>query len=148
MYKMNAQQYLRQAYRLDELIKSNQEELKNLREQAVTIGAVDYAKDKIQSSPNSDAPFSKTVMKIIELEKSIQADIDKLFNLKLEIREVINNMVDADERLLLRCRYLSYHSWDEICEEMHLSLRSVFRIHTSALKNIEIPEKLALNGTK
>lgn len=148
MYKVNAQQYLRQAYRLDELIKSNQEELQNLREQAVTIGAIDYAKEKIQSSPNSDAPFSRTVMKIVELEESIQADIDKLFKLKLEIRTAINNMDDADEKLLLRCRYLNFLQWDEICDEMHLSMRSVFRIHMSALKNIEIPQKLADNGSK
>ena len=141
MYKVNAQQYLRQAYRLDELIKSNQEELKNLREQAVTIGAIDYAKEKIQSSPNADAPFSKTVMKIIELEESIQADIDKLFNLKLEIRTAINDMDDADERLLLRHRYLNFLQWDEICDEMHLSMRSVFRIHMSALKNIKVGSK-------
>lgn len=141
MYKVNAQQYLRQAYRLDELIKSNQEELKNLREQAVTIGAIDYAKEKVQSSPNADAPFSKTVMKIIELEESIQADIDKLFNLKLEIRTAINDMDDADEKLLLRHRYLNFLQWDEICDEMHLSMRSVFRIHMSALKNIKVGSK-------
>ena len=145
MYNMNAQQYLRQAYRLDELIKSNQEELQNLREQAVTIGAIDYAKDKIQSSPKADAPFSNTVMKIIELEESIQADIDKLFALKLEIRTAINNMEDADEKLLLRHRYLNFLQWDEICDEMHLSMRSVLRIHMSALQNIVVPLKV---GTK
>ncbi len=139
MNKLTAQEFLRQAYRLDELIKSNQEELNKLREQVVTISAINYAKEKIQSSPQSEALFSRTIMKIIDLEESIQADIDKLFNLKLEIRTAINNVENTDERLLLRCRYLNFLKWDEICEEMHLSMRTVFRIHMSALQNIVVP---------
>ena len=136
---MTAKQYLKQAYRLDDLIKSNQEELQMLREQATTIGAVDYSKDRVQTSPKYEGAFVNIALKISELEKCIEADIDKLFNLKIEIRTAINSVTDVDEKLLLRHRYLNFMTWEQICDEMHLSVRSIHRIHQKALDNFKVP---------
>lgn len=138
---MNAKQYLKQAYRLNEMIKSNQEELSALRESASSIAGIDYSKDKVQSSKSSgDAGFVNVVAKIVELEDSINADIAKCISLKNEIRTVINNVQDADEKLLLRLRYINFKTWDEICEELYVSLRTVHRVHAAALEKIDVPK--------
>lgn len=138
---MNAKQYLKQAYRLNELIKSNQDELNALRESATSISGIDYSKDKVQSSKSSsDAGFVNIVMKIVEIENSINDDIAMCISLKNEIRTVINNIQDVDEKILLRLRYINFKTWDEICDELHVSLRTVHRIHSSALEKVKVPE--------
>lgn len=137
---MNAKTYLKKAYRLNEMIKSNQEELSALRESASSIPGIDYSKDKIQSSKSSgDAGFVNIISKIIELEDSINADIIKCINLKDEIRTVINNVQDDDEKLLLRLRYINFNTWEEISERLSVSVRTVHKIHTTALESVIVP---------
>ena len=139
---MNAKQYLKQAYRLNEMISSNQEELSALRESASSIPGIDYSKDKIQSSKSSgDAGFVNVISKIIELEDSINADIERMYDLKNEIRSVINNVQDADEKLLLRLRYINFNTWEEICDKLDVSIRTVHRIHSAALANVIVSKK-------
>ncbi len=137
---MNAKQYLRQAYRLDELIHNNEQELEELRELSTNLSATDYSKDKVQTSASNEASYTRIVEKIIELEKVIRADIEKLLSLKLEIRNVINEVQDNEQKLLLKCRYLNFMTWDCICEEMNISSRTAHRIHGFALSNVKVPE--------
>lgn len=138
---MNAKQYLKQAYRLNELIKNNQQELDELQELSTNLPGTDYSKDRIQSSPSGDATYVRIVEKIVELEKIIQKDIEELLSLKLEIRNVINEIDDNEHKLLLMCRYLNFMTWDDICEKMNVSSRTVHRIHGNALLNVKVPEK-------
>ena len=137
---MQAKEYLKQAYRLNELIQSNKQELANLRCLSDDIPGVDYSKDRVQTSASCEARFVKTVHKIIDLESAIYADIEKLLSLKLEIRTVINAVKDNEERLLLKHRYLNFMQWDDICETMDVSMRTAHRIHASALSHVEVPD--------
>ena len=136
---MTAKQYLKQAYRLNELIQCNQQELDNLHLLEDSIPGTDFSKERVQTSPSNEAGFTKIVLKIIELEDAINADIEKMLSLKLEIRSVINAVQDNDEKLLLKCRYLNFLSWDDVCEQMNVSLRTAHRIHASALANVKVP---------
>lgn len=137
---MQAKQYLKQAYRLNELIQCNKQELDDLRVLSDSIPGIDYSKDRVQTSPSGDAGYTKIVAKIIDLKNAINADIEKMLSLKLEIRTVINAVQDNEERLLLMCRYLNFMSWENICDEMSVSLRTAHRIHAAALANIKVPE--------
>lgn len=138
---MQTKTYLKQAYRLNELIQSDQQELEDLRLLAGSVPGIDYSKDKVQSSPSGDAGFTNIVMKIIELEAAINNDIERLLALKLEIRETINAVQDNEERLLLKYRYLNFMSWEDVCSYMQVSMRTAHRIHKSALENVKIPNK-------
>ena len=138
---MTAKEFLRQAYKLDELIKSNQEELKSLKELSISIGGIDYSKDRVQSSRTSgDAGFTNIILQITELEKKIHADFEKLFSIKLQIRTAINEVQDQAEKVLLRDKYINFHTWDEISDALEVSIRTIHRIHAAALKNIKIPD--------
>jgi len=138
---MQTKTYLKQAYRLNELIQSDQQELEDLRLLAGSVPGIDYSKDKVQSSPSGDAGFTNIVMKIIELEAAINNDIERLLALKLEIRETINAVQDNEERLLLKYRYLNFMSWEDVCSYMQVSMRTAHRIHKSALENVKVPDK-------
>lgn len=137
---MQAKQYLKQAYRLDELIQNNERELEELKELSTNLSATDYSKDKVQTSAANEASYVRIIEKIIELETVIRNDIEKLLSLKLEITNVINNVRDNEQRLLLKCRYLNFMTWDCICEEMNISSRTAHRIHGVALQNVKIPK--------
>ena len=137
---MQAKDYLKQAYRLNELIQSNKSELDELRVLSESVSGIDLTKEPSSRSPSGDAGFAKIVMKIIDLEKAINDDINELLSLKLEIRTTINTVKDNDEKLLLKLRYLNFMTWENICDEMSVSVRTAHRIHADALKNIVIPE--------
>lgn len=138
---MNTKQYLKQAYRLNELIKSNQEELSELKESVLSIPGIDYSTEKIQNSKSSgDAGYVNIISKIYDLEKSINSDIEKMFDLKNEIRSVINDVIDNDEKLVLRLRYINFNTWEEISNKLNVSVRTIHRTHSSALLNVNIPQ--------
>ena len=136
---MQSKEYLKQAYRLNELIRANREELDELRVLSESVSGIDMSKEPSGSSGSSDAGFARIVMKIIDLEKAINDDIEELLSLKLEIRTTINTVEDNDEKLLLKLRYLNFMCWEDVCNEMCVSTRTAHRIHASALKNIKIP---------
>ena len=138
---MKTKQYLNQAYRLNELIESNNLEIAQLNQLKTSLSGIDYSKDKIQNCSSGDANFTKIVERIDELERIIEEDTAKMLSLKIEIRNVINEVKNNEEKLVLKCRYLNYMHWNDICEAAHVSSRTVFRIHDSALKNVKIPEE-------
>lgn len=133
---MTAKEYLNQAYRVYELIESNNRQIQRLRDMStnITVGF----DERVQGG--KPGGMAATVEKIVELQAIIKSESDRLTNLLIEIRNVINQVSDADERLLLTLRYLEFKKWDDIAEIMHIDQRQVYRIHGKALKNVIIPQ--------
>ncbi len=138
---MQTKEYLKQAYRLNELIQSNEKELENLEALSESIPITDFSKERVQSSSSNDARYEDVVISIVDLKAAIKKDIKKLVSLKLEIRDVINEVQNVDEKLLLKSRYLNFMKWEQICDFMSVSMRTVHRIHSDALAHVKIPEK-------
>ena len=63
---MTSKEYLRQAYRLDQKINSDIEEVARLREMAGSISSPVLG-EKVQASRSGDAPFVRVVEKILAL---------------------------------------------------------------------------------
>ena len=68
---MKVKEYLGQAYRLDQRINSDIEELGKLREMSSSISSPTW-EERVQTSRNTDAPFVRSVFKIMELEDKIK----------------------------------------------------------------------------
>lgn len=134
---VNAKQYLKQAYKLNERIESDKIELENLRSLSTSI-AGDMTQEKVQSSASGDKTLN-IICAIVDLEDEIKNEIEKLIRLKKQIRDVINKVEDVDEMLVLKYRYLMFLQWDEICEKMNYSKRQMYRIHDSALEHVKVP---------
>lgn len=77
---------------------------------------------------------------IIEMENRIQKELCELVVLKNKIFSSLEKMENRDERLLLTYRYLDQASWEEIAGYLSVSMRTVHRIHSSALQNFLVPE--------
>lgn len=71
---MTNKEYLRQAYRLDQKINSDIEEVARLREMAGSISSPVLG-DKVQTSRSGDAPFVRSIEKILLLEEKINREM-------------------------------------------------------------------------
>lgn len=137
---MQAKQYLKQAYKLNERIKDKKERLARLKELSISLGAMDYSKDKVQNGSQSDAPFVNPVHKSVDLERELNQDILRLEQLQIEINQAINAMSDIDCSLVLSKRYLLMKTWEQIANEMNYSVSQIHRIHQKALLIFKIPK--------
>lgn len=133
---MTAKQYLKQAYMLDKLIKSNCEELNQLKELSTSISGIDYSKGPGKNNAG-DAGFTNIICKITSLEVNIQKRVNEFIELKEEIREKIDRIQSANEKLLLRLKYINFYTWEQIGDEMNMSIRSVHRVHLAALSSFQ-----------
>lgn len=132
---MKAKEYLSQAFRLDQRIRSKLEQVASLGELARK--ATTSLQSGQDGGTQEDSPREKSIVKMFDLEDEINADIDRLVNLKREIIGVINSVDQAEHHLLLELRYLSYKTWEDIAERMNYSYRQVHRLHGQALDNLE-----------
>lgn len=137
---MKVKEYLHQAYRLDKRIQSNIEEMDRLREMAGSVSSPRYDKERVMTSRNTDAPFVKCLERIMDLEDKINVEVDTLVALKEQIREVINGVVDTDERMVLRYRYVLELTWEQIGNELNADRTTIYRWHNTAIKHLVLPD--------
>lgn len=132
---MNAKQYLRRVKRLNDLIKAKFKQIRVLRDISVQI-TTDLSKDKIQT-PNSNDKTSQLVAKIVDLEKELTSDINRLINLQREVTNKINSLDDPEYRLILTMRYLNFETWEQIAVDLGCSYQWAHVLHGRALREFE-----------
>lgn len=135
---MTAKTYLQQALRLDERINSKIEQIESLNELATKCTST------ITGMPHNPSPSTSSmadaVAKIIDLQSEINADIDRLVDLKREMVQVIKAVDDIECQMLLELRYLCYKSWEDIAVEMGYTVRNIHYLHNQALRLVVVPE--------
>ena len=137
---MTVRDYLSQGYRLDMKIKSRLEEKRMLLETSRSAGSPRLC-ERVQTSKAGEAPFVKYYERAEELEMKISAEVEKLFRLKEQLREVIEGVEDPNEQMVLRYRYIHNFSWDRIGSEMKADRTTVYRWHVRALRHVTMPEE-------
>jgi len=133
---MTAKEYLSQAYRIDQRINSKLEQVRSLR--VLAEKATSTMTDAPKGGTHNISRMEETVIKMVDLEAEINADIDALVDLKREIVTAIKRLVNTEYQTLLELRYLCFMRWEAIALEMDCSSQHMFRLHDAALKKIEI----------
>ena len=133
---MTAKEYLGQIRRLDKMIENKIETVARLRERATSVTAPMGEKINVKTSPCHDN-LEKTIVKIADFERSIDADVKKLLETKREIMSTIDSIDDADFINLLYQRYVFYKPWFKIASAMNYSEQHIFRLHGKALIKIQ-----------
>ena len=136
---MTSKEYLNQAYRLEQRIRLHKERLDELRDLAGSPGSPGFEEHYNPNRP-TEAPFIKTLYKIMDLEEKVEGELQLLLTLQEEVRETIDQVPDMDERLVLTYRYLKNMSWSQIGDELYVDERTVRRWHNRALSHVRIPE--------
>lgn len=131
---MTTKEYLSQAYRIDQRINGKLNQLADLRLMATNVTA------HITDMPGSDSPnlqtMESTVIKIVDMEQEITADIDALVDFKRKISSIFRAVTNPEWQLVLEQRYLCFMTWEQIAELLEYSVQHVFRIHGQALKKV------------
>lgn len=137
---MNKKEYLRQAYLLDKRIKVDMDEVVRLRELATSVSSLRYDREYVQTTRSVEAPFVKALIRVMDLEAKINMEITLFISLKEQILEVISKLESVDEQMILRYRYMSNMTWEDIGNELHAGVRTVIRWHGNALEHLVFPE--------
>ena len=136
---MTVKEYLKQAYRLDHRIDSDIAEMERLREMVCSIGAPGFEEHYDPNHP-TEAPFIRALEKVWKLEEKINAEIDRLVDLKAQMRGVIEAVSDPDERMVLRYRYIHNMTWEKIGDVLHADRTTVYRWHNTAIRHVVLPD--------
>lgn len=137
---MTIKEYLSQAYRIDQRINSKLEQVASLRDLASKVTVSYKAEPIIKTKPGSSK--ENAIIKIINLENQIDADIDRLVDIKRDIMKAIKSVEQPEYNLLLELRYLNYKTWEEIAEMMNYSWRNVHYVHGRALTAVKLDSDL------
>jgi DNA-directed RNA polymerase specialized sigma subunit len=134
---LNSKEFLEQVRYVDRAIDTKLEQLYRLRNEATKATSL------VSDMPRGGSPnlqrLEDTIVKIIDLEREINRDIDRLIDMKAAARASINAMANPDERLILEMRYLCYKTWTEIAETIGCSESNIYRLHGFALANFAVP---------
>ena len=135
---MTAKEFLSQAYRLDQRINDKIAQVADLNDLATKCTATLTG---MPGSPTkSRESMSDVIAKIVDLQNEINADIDRLVDLKQDIVTAIKAVANLEYQTLLEKRYLRFKTWEQISVEMGYTVRTVYRMHDKALKKVQIPE--------
>lgn len=131
----NAVEFLSQARHIDVRINNKLEELSSLKALAEKV-TVTYRKDMVDGSRDVHKREG-IICKIVDLQAAINADIDRLIDLRIAMHERIESLPDAEGRNVLEMRYIKLMKWNEIAAAMGYSLRRVHDFHDRAVQALE-----------
>ena len=136
---MTAREYMNQAYRLDERIRSKQEQIAAMNDLATKCTA--HMTGMPRNPNGGGSRLADAVSKIVDLQEVIAADMEALVVLKADIVATIKAVENIDFQLILEKRYITGKSWPEIAVDLGYKMRHMYKVHDEALENIKIPEK-------
>lgn len=85
----------------------------------------------------SNDKLGGTVVKMADVELSIQSDIKMLIEALVATRELIKMLDDEKLQLILFKRYLNYQRWEVIAADLGYTWRRIHQMHAEALKILE-----------
>ena len=136
---MEVTEYLNQAYWLEHLIESREEDINQMRELSMSVSAVQFAENTCQSD-NNNARFVKLLNKIDEYKMELLDEMDLLMRLKAQIRTAINTVPSLRGQAVLQRRHIQNQSWDLIAEKLSVSRSTVIRWYKDAAAEVKMPE--------
>lgn len=118
---------------------SLQEQEKQLRSQMDGPKAIEYS-DMPKAHKQTD--LSDYMVRLERILTRISNEKNEMQKIQLEIEEKIIDMMDGEQSRVLYLRYIQFMKWEDICVEMGYSWRQVHNIHSKALKNLSISQRV------
>ena len=137
---MNVKEYLKQGRLLDQKINFNLRRLQEMKSGLCSISSPQFKADKVQTSPDGDAPFVKALLRVEEMQERINREIDLLVDLRQQIDDVIHSLASENQQMLLLYRYVEDRTWEDIGNLLGVDKSTVKRWHLDALSKLRLPE--------
>ena len=128
---MTAKEYLNRIRNQNHVLKQTEYELAEIRTDILSLRCSRLS-EHVSGTKNSD-----TADKYIRLEKymeRVNAEWDKLIDMRMEAKSLIQGLPDQHQRALLYARYINNKRWEDIAMDLNYSWRGVFNLHGQALR--------------
>lgn len=129
-----AKEYLSQIKTLDSKIRRKQQEARELRDAALSLGSAQPNPDRVRSASPDPDPMASQVGRYVDIQKEVQAMIIELMELKHLIIGQIMELDESDYMDVLWKRYVDLKTFSRIADEMGYDISTIFRIHGRALQ--------------
>ncbi len=136
---MTNKEYLQQLHKINDLIESDLEEISKLRHLSTSLQSPGVREGVSGAAASSETTYTRCIQKICDLEGVINREVDRFVDLKSEARAAINLLIDPNEKLVLKLRYLECLSWEKVSKRMRYDGRYVLKLHKRALEHFKIP---------
>lgn len=131
---MTAKEYLNRYRQINARIDGKIDEIAHLRSIAAKLSPT----ARFDKSGNVTDKVGRTVAKIVDLEREIDAEIAELERTRAEIIDTIAAVGDENMRTLIEYRYINGLSWRRIAEKMNYAEKYVTGVlHRRVLHEIE-----------
>ena len=137
---MTILEYLRQGSSIEQRIIFLSQRLDSLMETRYGVCGVPLRGDRVQTTKDQTARFTKTLEQIEEMEERIEQEIDLLNALRVQMEGMIRKLLRMEYQLLLIYRYLEGMTWEEIEHLLHVSKATLKNWHKKAISLLEMPE--------
>ena len=131
---MITKEELKEHYRLKQETVELEETIEKLQLQAQSVGAT-----RITGAPAGSGSPDKIIDNLSRIEKLIQyyqQKLEKLLIQQKRVEEAIESL-PANERLLMRYRYIDGLDWIDVAANMNYSWQHTHRIHAKALAKLK-----------
>lgn len=130
---MTAKEHLQEIRKFDRYIEQKQIEYDSLYRLRGGAGAIDYSKDKVQTSPDGQG-FTRISDRLVDLQSEINEAVDRFCQMKHERIDQIQQLSKVEYSEILFKRYVEYKSLDQIAYEMNYTYKYICNVHGFALK--------------
>lgn len=130
---MTAKQYLSRIEKLDMLIESKKDELNSFRDTLPALPSQNLSEERVQTSPQKDASFTRSIERVMEME----AAIDKYRDERQEIIDNIYSLSSISYIKVLSQKYIYHKSLRMVSKELEYSYDWVMKSHKAGLSEIE-----------
>ena len=108
-----------------------------------TSGGTDI---KVQTSKKNSTEAK--YLKYLEYDEKLNKSINKLYDIKNQVEDLINAIDTPAYRIILRKRHLEFLNWDVIINNLPWERAQIFRLYDKALKEAEeVYKNMRLNDT-
>ena len=132
---MNARDYLHQLEVVETRINSIQFDIQQLKELAMSVTPA-YEGDRVQSSGSLQRTAS-AIERWVDRERELNAAIDKLVDLRLEIADTIEHLKKPKESGVLHMLYIQKKSFKEVAVHYDKSVSWATSVHGRALQSLQ-----------
>lgn len=135
---MTAREYINQAFFIDKEINENILELEALKSEMCRCTQVFSDIQGEHNSNSSESRLLAYIDKHNKLQKTINNDIDRLIDIKTDIRNKIMKIPESKYKIVLAKRYILFKKWEKIQEEMgYAETSSIHKLHRKAIGRFE-----------
>lgn len=133
---MNIRELLKSHRAIDARIDMKLEHIAELRSLAAKVTSSPFSES--HSKGTYTDRVGRTAAKIIDLEREINEEIDKLVDIKRQIEDLVSLLDDGIQRTIIERHYILNESWEKISEKVGYSRRHITRLHDKAIETLEI----------